>query len=230
MQLHDQLKSQELELNASKENITTLRKQLQELSALSSAQAESLKKSMDNIGAKDSYIQDLRAAVSHRDSMNLAALMNLKAYMGGYGDQNVRIKVEKGTLSVDIADSLLFTDSSSYALGPKARSVIGRLARVLNDVPDVRFTVEGHADSLASTRDSLPAPDNWDISVRRATAIVRMLQNDYHIAPSRMVAAGCAQEPMPVTTDTTGGATIDRRTRVIIIPDTDRILQVLERK
>ncbi|HVV07143.1 MAG TPA: OmpA family protein [Puia sp.] len=227
----NQLKSQELELNASKENITTLRKQLVDLSALSSAQAESLKKSIDNIGAKDSYIQDLRAAVSHRDSVNLVALMNLKAYMGGYGDQDVRIKVEKGTVSVDIADSLLFTDSNSYALTARARSVIGRLARVFNDVPEAGFTVEGHADSLASTQDSLP--DSWDISVKRATAIVRMLQNDYHIAPSRMTAAGRTQELMPAaTTDSTsaGGVTADRRTRVIIIPDTDGILQMLERK
>jgi len=225
----NQLKSQELELSASKENITMLRKQLQNLSALSSAQAESLKKSMDNIGAKDSYFQDLRAAVSHRDSVNLVALMNLKAYMGGYGDQDVRIKVEKGTVSVDIADSLLFTDSNSYALTTKARSVIGRLARVLNDVPEAGFTVEGHADSLSSTLDSLP--DSWDISVKRATAIVRMLQNDYHIAPARMTAAGRMQELMPAATaDSTGGVTADRRTRVIIIPDTDRILQMLERK
>ncbi|HEY8969049.1 MAG TPA: OmpA family protein [Puia sp.] len=231
--MQNQLKSQELELNASKENITMLRKQLQELSALSSAQAESLKKSMDNIGAKDSYIQDLRAAVSHRDSVNLVALMNLKAYMGGYGDQDVRIKVEKGTVSVDIADSLLFTDSNSYALTPKARSVIGRLARVFNDVPEAGFTVEGHAgpaDSLASTQDSLP--DGWDISVKRAVAIVHMLQNDYHIASARMTAAGRMQELMPAATaDSTGTVTVDRHTtRVIIIPDTDRILQMLERK
>jgi len=230
--LQNQMKSQELELNASKENITMLRKQLQDLSALSSAQAESLKKSMDNIGAKDSYMQDLRAAVVHRDSVNLVALMNLKAYMGGFGDQDVRIKVEKGTVSVDIADSLLFTDSSSYTFTTKARSVIGRLARVFNDVPEAGFTIEGHAghaDSLASMRDSLP--DSWDISVKRATAIVRMLQNDYHIAPSRMTAAGRMQELMSATTDTTtGGVIADRRTRVIIIPDTDRILQMLERK
>jgi len=229
--LQNQLTSQDLELNASKENITMLRKQLQDLSTLSSAQAEGLKKSMDNIGAKDSYIQDLRAAVAHRDSVNLVALMNLKAYMGGYGDQNVRIKVERGMVSVDIADSLLFTDSNSYVLTTKARSVIGRMARVFNDVPEAGFTVEGHAvqsDSLASTQDSLP--DTWDISVKRAAAIVRMLQNDYHIASSRMSAAGRTQELMPAATDTTGGIIADRRTRVFIIPDTDRILQMLERK
>lgn len=226
--LQNQLNSQDLELTASKENITTLRKQLQDLSALSSAQAEGLKKSMDNIGAKDSYIQDLRAAVAHRDSVNLVALMNLKAYMGGYGEQDVRIKVDKGMVSVDIADSLLFIDSNSYTLTTKARSVIGRLARVFNDVPEAGFTIEGHTDSLVSTQDSLP--DNWDISVKRATSIIRMLQNDYHIAPSRMTAAGRTQELMPAMTDTSGSVIADRRTRVFIIPDTDRILQMLERK
>jgi chemotaxis protein MotB len=216
--LQNQLKSQGLELNASKENVTTLRKQVQTLSALSSAQAESLKQSIDNIGAKDSFIQDLHSAVAHRDSLNMVALMNLKAYMGGIGDSIVRIKVEKGTVSVDIADSLLFTDSSSYLFTPKARSVIGRLARVLNDVPDVGFTVEARAyfaDSLAATRDSLP--DVWDLSVKRATAIVQMLQNNYHIAPSRMTAAGNTRDSLPFT-------------RITITPDMDRVLTVLERK
>jgi chemotaxis protein MotB len=216
--LQNQLKSQGLELNASKENITTLRKQVQTLSALSSAQAESLKQSIDNIGAKDSFIQDLHSAVAHRDSLNMVALMNLKAYMGGFGDSIVMIKVEKGTVSVDIADSLLFTDSSSYLFTPKARSVIGRLARVLNDVPDVGFTVEARAyfaDSLAVAQDSLP--DVWDLSVKRATAIVRMLQDNYHIAPARMTAAGNTRDPLPFT-------------RITITPEMDRVLTVLERR
>ncbi|HEY4208177.1 MAG TPA: hypothetical protein VGM31_15235, partial [Puia sp.] len=95
--------------------------------------------------------------------------------------------------------------------------LIGRLARVLNDVPDAAFTVEARArftDSLAA-QDSLP--DVWDLSVKRATAIVRMLQDDYHIAPTRMTAAGNTRDSLPFT-------------RVTIIPDMDRVLTVLERK
>jgi chemotaxis protein MotB len=226
-----QLKSQDLELNACKENITMLRKQLVDLSALSSAQAEGLRKSMDNIGAKDSYIQDLHAAVLHRDSVNMAVLMNLKAYLGGLGDSLVRIKLERGTVYVDISDSLLFTDSNSYTPATKAKSVVGRLARVFNDVPDAVFTVQGHAfstDSVVASQDSLP--DYWDLSVKRATTIVRMLQNDYHIASSRMTAAGRTEAIMPPATDSTGAVVTDRLTRVIIVPDTDKIAQVLDRK
>jgi chemotaxis protein MotB len=226
-----QLKSQDLELNACKENITMLRKQLIDLSALSSAQAEGLRKSMDNIGAKDSYMQDLHAAVVRRDSVNMAVLMNLKAYLGGLGDSVVRIKLDRGTVYVDISDSLLFTDSNSYTLTTKARSVVGRLARVFNDVPDAGFTIEGHVantDSVMSAMDSLP--DNWDISVKRATTIVRMLQNDFHIASSRMTAAGSTLAIMSPAADSTGALIADRRTRVIVIPDTDRIFQVLDRK
>jgi chemotaxis protein MotB len=230
--LQDQLNSQNLELSASKENISTLRKQLQDLSALSSAQAESIRKSMDNIGAKDSYIQELRAAVVHRDSMNMVVLMNLKAYLGSYGDQDVRIRVEKGSVFVDIADSLLFTDSNSYMLNTKARSVVGRLARVFNDVPDIGFTVEAHTvklpDSVAIVQDSLP--DNWDISVRRAAAIVHMLQHDYHVSVNRMTAAGRVQEVTPAVDTTTPAGETGHRTRIIIIPETERILQLLERK
>jgi chemotaxis protein MotB len=220
--------SLDMQLTASKENNTILRKQLLDLSALSSSQAESIKRSLDNIGAKDAYIMDLRAAVSTRDSMNLVVLLDLKATLGA--QSGVDIKLEKGELCVDLSDSLLFNaDSNSYMLNVKAKAVLGRLARVMRDQPEAAFEVEGHTDSIAlSALDG--APDNWDISVMRATAIVRALQNDYHIAPTRMTAAG-RSEYMPVApNDTPEGRSANRRTRIIILPQADRLNGLLSHK
>ena len=210
----------DLQMTATKENNTMLRKQLQDLSALSSSQAESIKRSLDNIGAKDAYIMDLRAAVSQRDSINLAVLLELKATIGA--QPGVNIKLDKGTLYVDLSDSLLFNaDSNSFVLNAKAKTVLGRLARVMRVQPDIGFTVEGHTDSIAPAPDA--AFDNWDISVMRATAIVRVLQKDYNILPARMTAAGHS-EFLPVgPNDTPEGRADNRRTRIVILPKLDRL-------
>ena len=231
--LQSQLNSVNTLLTASNENNTQLTRQLQNLSALSNAQAESIKNSLDNMSAKDIYLIDLRSALSHRDSVNLAALMELKMAFGSFGDQAVNIKLEKGTLSVEVSDSLLFGNDSSYVLTGKAKTVLGRLARVFRDQPALEFMVEGHADSVHTdtvradsahtdsvsfTLPSTPGvvPDNWALSVKRATAVVRMLQDQYDIAPARMTAAG--------------QSTPDRNTRIVIFPQLDPLLRVLEHK
>ncbi len=375
-----QVKEMDFELTATKENNTLLRKQLHSLSALSSAQAESIKKSMDNIGVRDMYLMDLRAALSHRDSMNMVVVLNLKAAIGGFGDEDVSIKLENGVVHVDLSDKILFDSDSSgstgYTVTNKAKSVLGRLARVLNNLPDVEFMVEGHtdgvvvkddkpaidsaaiqsviaslhvdsvADSLSLRTDSAMAVridsasvhpdsavaaqtesavaaqtesviihtdstmavhtdsasvhtdsavaaqtesvvihtdsamaaridsasvhpdsavahsdsaaahtdsavarldsirlhldsvrivhsvlvDNWDISAKRAAALVRILQNDYHISPTRMTAAGRSEYIMVAPNDTPEGRAANRRTRIIIIPQLDQLLKLLDRK
>lgn len=96
------------QLSGFKENNTQLLKQLQDLSVISSSQAESIKKSLDNIGAKDTYIRDLQAALAQRDSLNLAHVMNLKGVLGNINDSDVNIKVEKSVIYIDISDKMLF--------------------------------------------------------------------------------------------------------------------------
>lgn len=227
--LQNQANDLNLLLTATKENNTQLRKQLQDLSAMSTAQAESIKRSMDNMGAKDMYIRDLQSAVAHRDSVNLAVLMNLKPALGSFGEQDVNLKVEKGIVYVDLSDKLLFnSDSNSYTVTDKAKAVLGRLARVLNDQQDIEFMVEGHTDSIPYSQNALL--DNWDLSVKRAISVVRVLQNDYKISPIRMTAAGRSEYITIASNDTPEGRAANRRTRIIILPQMDQLLKVLERR
>jgi chemotaxis protein MotB len=226
--LQDQMKSLDVEMTATKENNTQLRKQLLNLSAISSSQAESIKKSFDNISAKDAYLQDLQAALKHRDSVNLAVVMNMKSVLG---TQGVDIKIDKGQVYIDIADKLLFNSDStgsSYTFADKAKAVLARVARVLNNQPDIEFTVEGHTDSVAFQQGEIL--DNWDLSVKRATAVVRMLQNDYNISPARMAAAGRSEYMAVAPEDTQEGREANRRTRIIVSPQMDQFFKVLERR
>jgi len=227
--LQDQVKSIDLELNASKENVTVLRKQLSTLSALSSAQAESISKSLDNIGSKDAFIRDFQSAVSHRDSINMIVLLNLKAVIGGFGEKDVKIKIEKGTVNVDLSDSVLFNgDTTSYTLNDKAKQVLGRLAKVLNSEQETDIVVEGHTDSVAYQQGNLQ--DNWDLSAKRAAAVVRALQTNYHVSPGRMTVAGRSEYILAASNDTPEGQSANRRTRIIIIPEQEHLQRLLDRK
>ena len=208
-----------------KENNTQALKQLQDLSVISASQAESIKKSLDNIGSKDVYIQGLQSAISRRDSLNMVLVMNLKGAIGNLDDEDINIKVDKGVVYIDISDKLLFK-SGRYEVTPQAKVVLGKVAQVLKNQPDIEFMVEGHTDNVPYRSGVLL--DNWDLSVKRATSVVRILQNEYQLDPSKMAAAG-RSEYKPLTDNATAeGRATNRRTRIVILPQLDQFFQLLE--
>lgn len=210
-----------------KENNTQALRQLQELSVITASQAESIKKSLDNIGSKDEYIQGLQSAVSRRDSLNLALVMNLKGAIGNLSDEDINIKIDKGVVYIDISDKLLFK-SGKYEVTPEAKTVLGKVALVLKNQPEIEFMVEGHTDNVPYRSGVLL--DNWDLSVKRATSVVRILQNEYGLDPAKIAAAG-RSEYMPVTDNSTAeGRAANRRTRIVILPQLDQFFQLLEPK
>ncbi len=211
-----------------KKNNSQALKQLEDLSVISSSQAESIKKSLDNIGAKDSYIQSIQAAAARKDSMNMALVMNLKGAIGDLNDQDVNIKVDKGVVFVDISDKVLFK-TGSFDLSDRAKTVLGKVALVLKNQPDLEFMIEGHTDNKALNGSSL-MQDNWDLSVKRATTIVRLLQKQYGLDPAKMVAAGRSEYQPIADNSTEAGRSSNRRTRIVILPQLDQFFKLLERK
>ena len=113
-------------------------KQLQDLSVITSTQAESIKKSLDNIGVKDMYIMDLQREMAKKDSLNMALVMNLKGAIGNMADEDINIKVDKGVVFIDISDKLLFK-SGNYDITARAKEVLGKVALVLKNQPDLEF-------------------------------------------------------------------------------------------
>ena len=209
-----------------KKNNTQALKQLEDLSVISSSQAESIKKSMENIGAKDSYIQTLQQQMAHKDSLNMALVMNLKGAIGNMNDEDINIKVDKGVVYIDISDKLLFK-TAKYDITPQAKTVLGKVATVLKNQPDIEFMVEGHTDNVEYKGGGLVL-DNWDLSVKRATSVVRILQKEYGLDPAKMAAAGRG-EYNPVSDNTTKeGRASNRRTRIVILPQLDQFFKLLE--
>lgn len=210
-----------------KQNNNTVLNQLKDLSVVTGSQAESIKKSLENIGAKDLYIKDLQGSIARKDSLNMALVMNLKGAIGNLDDKDINIKVDKGVVYVDISDKLLFK-SGSYDVTDRAKEVLGKVAKVLNNQPDIEFMVEGHTDSVPIK--SAAIQDNWDLSVKRATTVVRILQDTYGVDPKRMTAAGRSQYLPLADNSTAEGRSTNRRTRIVILPQLDQFFKLLETK
>ncbi|HMB62871.1 MAG TPA: OmpA family protein [Eudoraea sp.] len=192
------------------------------LTTLTTKGAENLEKSLESLQEKDLTIRKLQDAITRRDSVNLALVQSLKGVLGNLDDEDIEISVEKGVVFVSISDKLLFS-SGSYNVTTAAMDVLGKGAQVVNNKPDFEFMVEGHTDDVPYRSGVLL--DNWDLSVKRATSIVRILQNDYNVDPKRMTAAG-RSEYIPVSP--TADKAKNRRTRIVVLPKIDQFYSMIE--
>ena len=208
-----------------KENNQQLINNMGNLTTLTQKGAENLEKSLESLREKDLTIKNLRDAVTRRDSINLALVQSLKGVLGNLDDQDVDIKVEKGVVFINISDKMLFS-SGSYTISKNAKSVLEKVAKVVKNKPDFEFMVEGHTDNVNIKTSCIR--DNWDLSVMRATEIVRVLQKDFGVAPERMTAAGRG-EYVPVTSNASAdGRALNRRTRIVVLPKLDQFYNMIE--
>ena len=222
--LTNQRKALQAQIDYLNSNNANILGALKDMSVLTSKQAESVKQSLQNLSEKDAYIMNLQTAISRKDSLNMNLVMNLKSSLANINDEDVNIKVEKGVVYVDISDKLLF-NSGKYDVTERAQEVLGKVARVLNAYPDIEFMVEGHTDSVPIHTECME--DNWDLSVKRATAIVRILENKYQMSPSRMTASGHSEYAPVASNETKEGRALNRRTRIIILPQLDQFFKLM---
>ncbi|MES2455876.1 MAG: OmpA family protein [Bacteroidota bacterium] len=220
--LSEQLAAQLKEKKASNDQMVN---QLKDMSVISGSQAESIKKSLENIGSKDAYIMNLQSAIARKDSLTMNLVMNLKGAIGNLDDKDINIKVDKGVVYIDISDKLLFT-TGKYEVTQPAKEVLGKVAQVLLKQPDIEFMVEGHTDNVPYRQGVLL--DNWDLSVKRATAVIRILQNEYNIPAAKMTAAGRGEYVPVAANDSESGKASNRRTRIVILPQLDQFFKLLE--
>lgn len=157
----------------------------------------------------------------------MALVLNLKGELKDVNDEDVNIKVEGSAVFISISDKMLFR-SGSYDIMPKAKEVLGKVATVIKGQPDVQFMVEGHTDNKSISTAAIK--DNWDLSVLRATAVVRVLQKTYGVDPTRIIAAGRSEYISVAPNTSTDGRAKNRRTRIVILPQLDQFFKLMEPK
>jgi chemotaxis protein MotB len=166
--------------------------------------------------------------MARKDSLNMALVMNLKGAIGNIDDKDINIKVDKGVIYIDISDKLLFK-SGKYTVTEQAKEVLGKVALVLKNQPDIEFMVEGHTDNVPYKGGGVLV-DNWDLSVKRATSVVRILQNQYGLPPAHITAAGRSEYVSVASNDNAEGRAANRRTRIVVLPQLDQFFRLLEKK
>jgi len=222
-----QIKSLNEQVEYLKQNTNLMLGNLKDLSVISDKQAESVGKSLDKLSERDAYIKDLQGAMARKDSLNMILVMNLKGAFSDMSDSDIDVKVDKGVVFISISDKLLF-NTGKYDINTGAKKVLGKVAQVLNNQPNLEFLVEGHTDNVPVKGNGL-LKDNWDLSALRATSVVRVLQKDYQIDPKRMTAGG-RSEYIPVQgNETADGRSANRRTRIVVLPQLDQFFQLLEK-
>jgi chemotaxis protein MotB len=194
------------------------------LTTLSQKGAENLEKSLESLKEKDLVIRTMQDAVTRRDSVTLALVTSLKGAFIDINDSDIEVNVEKGVVFISISDKLLFNSGSTY-VSDRARGVLEKVAQVVLDKPEIEFMVEGHTDDVPIQNEVLL--DNWDLSVKRATSIVRILQNDFGVPPERMTAAGRSFYVPIADNDTSEGRAKNRRTRIVVLPKLDQFHSLL---
>ena len=196
-----------------------------DLATLSKKEAENLERSLESIKEKDMKIQRMQDAITKKDSVTLALVTSLKGVLGNMNDEDIQINVEKGVVYVSISDKLLF-ESGKYNVTQRAKEVLGKVAQVVKNKPSIEFMVEGHTDDQPIRNAVLQ--DNWDLSVKRATSVVRVLQEEFGVEPQRMTAAGRSYYMPVASNDSAEGRAKNRRTRIVILPKLDQFYNLIE--
>jgi chemotaxis protein MotB len=210
---------------ALEEQVADLRKSNDNLQVLSAKGASNVEKTLESIKEKDLKISRLQDALTKKDSVTLAIVTSLKKAVG-IDDPDIEINVEKGVVFISIADKLLFK-SGSYNVTERAKEVLAKVAKVVNSKPDFECMVEGHTDNVPYQSGVLL--DNWDLSVKRSTSIIRVLQS-LDVNPAQLIAAGRADYVPLVDNDTAENRAKNRRTRIVVMPKIDQFYDMVEKE
>lgn len=210
-----------------KKNNSDLINNMGNMTTLSAKGAENIEKALESIKEKDLKITRMQDALTKKDSVTIALVTSLKRSVG-ISDPDIEINVEKGVVFISIADKLLFK-SGSHVVSDRAKEILGKVAKVVNDKPDFECMVEGHTDNVPFTSNGVLL-DNWDLSVKRSTAIVRVLTKDFKVNPKQLIAAGRGEFIPLVENNSAENRSTNRRTRIVVLPKIDQFYDMIEKE
>ncbi len=198
---------------------------LADLSIINKNDAESIRNSIVSINTQISQIEELTDELAVKDSINEMLVNNLRKSLIDFDDEDIQIEVRGNAVYVSISDKMLF-ESGSSRLSKNAFNVLEKVSLIVNDNQDHNVLVEGHTDAVPISNKKFQ--DNWDLSVSRATSVVRTLQSRFEVNPERLTAAGKAEFNPKSDNETVVGRSLNRRTEIIITPKLDQFFKLLE--
>lgn len=210
-----------------KEHNQSLINTSKDMTVLTTKGAENIEKALETIKEKDLKITRMQDALTKKDSVTLAVVTSLKSVVG-LNDEDIEINVDKGVIFISISDKMLFK-SGSYDVTDKAKGVLAKVAKVVNDKPDFECMVEGHTDNVPYNGSGILL-DNWDLSVKRSTSIIRVLTGQLGVKPEQLIAAGRSSYVPLVANDNAENRARNRRTRIVVLPKIDQFYEMVEKE
>ena len=210
-----------------KKNNSDLISNIGNMTTLTTQGAQNIEKALETIKEKDLKITRMQDALTRKDSVTLAIVTSLKSAVG-ITDPDIEVNVEKGVVFISIADKLLFT-SGSYDVSNRAKEVLAKVAKVVNSKPDFECMVEGHTDNIPFSGNGILL-DNWDLSTKRSTSIIRVLTKDLGVNPKQLIAAGRGEFIPLVENSSAENRAINRRTRIVVLPKIDQFYEMIEKE
>jgi len=210
-----------------KKNNSDLINNVGNMTTLTAKGAENIEKALETIKEKDLKITRMQDALTKKDSVTLALVTSLKREVG-ISDPDIEVNVEKGVVFISISDKLLFK-SGSYVVSDRAKEILAKVAKVINSKPDFECMVEGHTDNVPFIGNGTLL-DNWDLSVKRSTSIVRVLTKDLKVNPAQLIAAGRSEYIPLVDNSNADNRATNRRTRIVILPKIDQFYDMIEKE
>lgn len=181
---------------------------------------------MQEFAAKEARVNELESILSRQEAVVQELRRTVSSALLGFENNGLTVETRNGKVYVSLEESLLFA-SGSTTVDSKGESALKELSRVLERNPDISVMIEGHTDDVP-LRPGASIRDNWDLSVLRATAIVRILLKHGSIAPERFIVAGRG-EYLPIDPAKTAEARRkNRRTEIILTPKLDALFQIIE--
>lgn len=216
--LHEQLQKREDDLLNSERELA-IKKQILETA---SSNMEKMELELEN---RNKRLFELERVLSEKDSLMNALKNTVADALIGFGSDELKVHLKNGKVYVSMEEKLLF-ESGSYQVSAAGVSALKKISRVLEQKSDINVLIEGHTDDIPYKSSILI--DNWDLSVKRATSVVRILLESSQINASRITAAGRSEYVPLDNAKTSDARKKNRRTEIILSPNLDKIFNILE--
>jgi chemotaxis protein MotB len=195
------------------------------LTLMSKAGADSMRKSMETINEQSQYIENITAAIQRKDSLNLSFMVTLKRMINNdIADEDFSVKARKGLVCISVTDKVFFS-SNNANVNQKGENTLEKIAKALNGHPDLDILVESHTDNSPVSADGFK--DNWDLSAKRATAITRLLQSRFGVQPDRIFAGGRSEYTPKEYSGNEPNKKLNRRIEITVMPKLEQFFQAL---
>ncbi|WP_321280037.1 OmpA family protein [Marinifilum fragile] len=217
--LLEQIRKAQDDLQLREDEVLALEKQMD-------ARKRKLDALQAELGKRDQRLSELESALRRKDEAVKALKDKVMSALTGFEGNGLSISTKNGKVYVSMDEKLLFK-SGSYTVDQRGVQALGQLSKVLAQNKDINVMIEGHTDNVPYNGSGV-LKDNWDLSVKRATSIVRIIIQNKGVAPKRLTVAGRSKYVPVETNATSAGRSKNRRTEIILTPKLDELFKILE--